>query len=120
MTIYTKRVTAIVREDYIEQANELALVLGMHPDDVYTFRNPCYTDGTHLYSVASWVCSERWLEGLNSPLQAPSHAPDADLDLAQQALDARDNGVYLVVQDNTLEKPQLPLWLYMMETKDDL
>jgi len=85
-TSYTHRVTIVCPADLIPDANQLALVLGESPSDDHTFGAPHYEDaGGNLYAVSSTVATGNFQTKAGSPLQAPGHAPDADLVAAARA-----------------------------------
>lgn len=52
MSNWTHTLTVIVPESLMVQANQLALAIGTSPDDVNTFRQADWTDGTSNYAVA--------------------------------------------------------------------
>lgn len=86
MTEYTARVTIIVPAAHIPAANALALVLGESASDDQTFREASWQDATeNLYSVASAVVTNNFINRAGNDLEAPAYAPDADLTLAGQA-----------------------------------
>jgi hypothetical protein len=83
---FTLRVTIVVPEAMIAQANALALVLGRGPADVNTFKQANFQDTPgNRYAVASTVAREIFVTAAGSPLVAPDFAPDVDLALAGQA-----------------------------------
>ena len=54
MSEYVMRVTIAVPEGIVEEANDLAMVLGQGPNDAYTFRDPTWEDVEgNIYSLAS-------------------------------------------------------------------
>ena len=90
MTQYTHRITLIVPEQYVDIANHLALIMGESTADIGTFVTADWLDADgNLYSVCSAASKPIVLsaltKGLPNPL--PSHAADADVTKAQQALD---------------------------------
>ena len=52
MSKWTHALTVIVPESLMVQANQLALAIGMSEDDVNTFRQADWTDGTGNFAVA--------------------------------------------------------------------
>lgn len=89
MTQYTHRLTLAVPEQLIPQANQLALIMGESAADVNTFTQASYedTDG-NKYAVCSFVSKPVVLGALSAglPETLPTHAEEADRDLALQAL----------------------------------
>lgn len=91
MSEYTHRMTLIVPESLIPQANQLALIAGESPDDVNTFTHANWQDEDgNLYAVCSTAIKPvvLGLFGINlSDITLPNHAINADVSAAQQALD---------------------------------
>ena len=90
MTQYTHRITMIVPEQHMEIANHLALIMGESTADINTFTSAGWQDADgNLYSVCSAaskpVVLSALTKGLPNPL--PSHAANADVTKAHQALD---------------------------------
>lgn len=86
MTEYVYRVTIAVPEADVADANELALVLGNFPADGSTFRNKCYRcAGGNTYYLTSTLARQSFVDGAQTTLAAPDHAPDADLMAAGDA-----------------------------------
>ena len=90
MTQYTHRITLIVPDQHMENANHLALIMGESTADIGTFVTADWQDADgNLYSVCSAaskpVVLSALTKGIPSPL--PSHATAADVTKAQQALD---------------------------------
>ena len=86
MTQYTHSVTIAVPAPLISDANQLALCLGESASDDQTFTAANWQDaGGNLYAVCSTVAKPVFVELASQPLQAPEHAPDADLDAASRA-----------------------------------
>ena len=82
-TQYSHRVTIAVPEAHTADANQLALCLGESASDDQTFTAANYQDADgNLYAVCSTVAKPVFVELASQPLQAPEHAPDADLDAA--------------------------------------
>ena len=89
MTQYKHRITLIVPEQYIDIANHLALVMGESDADIGTFVTAEWQDAEgNLYSVCSAACKPVVLDALTKglPNPLPSHAANADVTKAQQAL----------------------------------
>lgn len=83
---YTSRVTVAVPTDKLPLGNALALVLGESLADANTFQHAAYQDAeNNEYALISAVVKPVFLNNAGLPLNAPSFAPDADLDLATQA-----------------------------------
>ncbi|MFK4001700.1 hypothetical protein ACI2I3_10170 [Psychrobacter namhaensis] len=89
MSQYTHRMTLVVPELLIAQANQLALIAGESVDDVNTFTQTSYQDKEgNLYAVCSTVIKPIVLSLLDTPLSdSPLQAEGADLVSAQQAMD---------------------------------
>jgi hypothetical protein len=91
MTQYTNRLTLAVPESLMDAANNLSLIMGRSADDINTFTTATWEDITgNLYAVASAVSKPIVVQALSTglPDPLPAHAEDADIALAQQALDA--------------------------------
>lgn len=91
MSQYTHRMTLVVPESLMSQANQLALIVGESSDDDKTFSNANWQDKDgNLYAVCSTVIKPvvLGLFGINlSNISLPAHAINADVTAAQQALD---------------------------------
>lgn len=91
MSEYNHRMTLVVPESLMTQANQLALIAGESSSDVNTFTSANYTDkNNNLYSVCSTVIKPIVLGMLGVSLAdkpLPDHAFFADVELAQYALD---------------------------------
>lgn len=87
MTEYTHRVTFRVPADLRSDANALSLVLGESAADGTYITEPAWQDATtgEPVSVHSTVCTASWTGRATQPLEAPDHAPDADLEAAGRA-----------------------------------
>jgi hypothetical protein len=95
------RVTIVVPEAMIPDANELALVLGEAPGDVNTFGGVWARDaGGARYAIACTHGGPGFPTDARSELTAPDHAPDADLEAATRAQTA------LVI--GTPDNPEMP------------
>jgi len=85
-TDYQLRITLACPDAHIAEANQLALCLGESAADDRTFTAANYQDAAgNLYAVCSTVAKPVFVELAAQPLQAPAHAPDADLDAASRA-----------------------------------
>lgn len=90
MTQYKHRITLVVPENYIESANQLALIMGESSADVETFTIADWRDHEgNAYAVCSTVCKPVVINALHGglPNPLPNHASDADVSKAQRALD---------------------------------
>tara|TARA_R110000751_G_scaffold148812_4_gene253625 strand:+ start:102 stop:497 length:396 start_codon:yes stop_codon:yes gene_type:complete len=109
MSQYTHRMTLVVPEQLMPQANQLALIAGESLADVNTFAQANWedTDG-NLYAVCSAVIKPIVLSLLDTSLSdSPLQAEGADLVLAQQAMDkvvmyeqgvtATPNSIYIAI-----------------------
>lgn len=89
-TRYNHRVTMICPEHLMQAANQLALIAGESSADDKTFTSTSHEDTYgNKYAICSAVVTEGFLQiqsGL--PAELPPHAENADILLAQQALDA--------------------------------
>src|SRR5690554_5671692 len=99
-TQYQLRTTICTPSAHMPDANQLALVLGesIHDDKTFTAANYQDEHG-NLYSVCSTVAKPIFAEMAGQPLQAPDHAPDADLEAATRAQ------ALLVIEDRTSDSP---------------
>lgn len=90
MSEYTHRMTLVVPEPLMPQANQLALIAGESVDDVNTFTTASYQDSEgNLYAVCSTVIKPIVLSLLGQAVaDSPLQAEGADVSLAQQAMDA--------------------------------
>jgi len=85
-TAYTRRVTTVCPEGMIADANQLALVIGESAADDKTFGTPRYEDASgNLYAISSSVVTGSFEGNATTTLEAPSHAPEADLTAAERA-----------------------------------
>ena len=62
MSNWTHMLTVIVPESLMVLANQLALAIGTSEDDVNTFRQADWTDGTSNYAVAHTQAVEQIME----------------------------------------------------------
>ena len=76
MRNWTHTLTVIVPESLIAQANQLALAIGTSEDDVNTFRQADWTDGTANYAVAHTLAVEQIMDYFGAI------TPDAGSELA--------------------------------------
>lgn len=88
-TRYKHRVTIICPEHLMQAANQLALIASETSADDKTFTSANYVDANgNKYAICSTVVTDGFLQiqsGL--PAELPPHAKNADVILAQQALD---------------------------------
>lgn len=85
-TEYQRRVTIAVPELDITDANQLALCTGPSQADDKTFKTASYQDASgNLYALASTVVTLNYKTLATSPLEAPEHSPDADVEAASRA-----------------------------------
>ena len=62
MSKWSRTLTVIVPEGLMAQANQLALAIGTSEDDVNTFRQADWTDGTGNFAVAHTQAVEQILD----------------------------------------------------------
>ncbi len=123
-TEYTHNATIAVPEPRINDANHLALLLGESSDDLNTFTNVTYTNGTTDYAVANAAVKSVFIEPTQTgELPAtPSHAEGIlDLEAAQRAFDSlgQPGGVLMAVDVDPHE--QFAAWgLTRIETEDPI
>ena len=88
-TRYKHRVTIICPESLMQAANQLTLIAGETSADDKTFTSASYVDANgNKYAICSTVVTDGFLQiqsGL--PAELPPHAKNADVMLAQKALD---------------------------------
>jgi len=85
-TAYKYRATIVCPEALIPDANQLALVIGESAADDQTFGTPrCEDASGNLYAVSSAVVAGDFESNATTSLEAPAHAPDADLTAAERA-----------------------------------
>ena len=86
------RITIACPELLIPDANQLAMVLGLTVSDINTYGTPTYKDeDLSLYSAASFLASQVWIDKAKSPLVRPRWDEDNIIDMtaakrAQQVL----------------------------------
>lgn len=86
MSKYNLRVTIACPEDLLDKANQLALILGESPADDKTFINLYWKDESNTYySVSSTLAQSTFSNTATSELSIPSHAPNANLEMAIEA-----------------------------------
>lgn len=80
------RITAACPEALNRDANQLAMALGLGPDDAGTYGQPTWSDkaGT-LYAVASWVIPDAWAKAAQMPVARPKWDADEVIDLKAAA-----------------------------------
>jgi len=80
------RVTIVTGQNIIAEANQLALCLGEAPGDVDTFGHVWARDaGGTLYTIACVHATSAFPDDAQTPVVAPDHSPDADVDAARAA-----------------------------------
>lgn len=80
------RVTISCPEAMIGDANQLALCLGLGPDDVQTYGEPVWRDAAgDLYAVASTIVGDGFAAAAGSPLVEPPWGADMDAAARAQA-----------------------------------
>ena len=84
------RLTIACPEALIQDANQLALAIGLSPADVATYRVPSWQDSEgNLYAACSLIPSPEWVQTSLQPLQQPSWAAEGeepvDLEAASRA-----------------------------------
>lgn len=91
MSDYKHHMSLAVPQALMPQANQLALIVGESSDDDKTFSNANYQDANgNLYAVCSTVIKPVVLGLFGiilSNITLPAHASNADVVVAQQALD---------------------------------
>jgi len=91
MTEYIHRITVAVPEQYINIANQLALIAGESSADINTFSQASWQDKDgNKYAVCSAVAKPVVLTIYNSKLselELPEFKQEANIEQAQQALD---------------------------------
>ena len=91
MSDYKHRLTLAVPEQYMNEANQLALITGLSEADVNTFTSANWKDAEgNLYAVCSAAIKPVVLGmyGIKlSTIELPSHALEANVEAAQLALD---------------------------------
>jgi hypothetical protein len=116
MTQYTNRLTLAVPELLMGAANNLSLIMGRSTADLNTFTQASWQDASgNLYAVCSAVSKPIVVQALSTglPDPLPDHAEDANLTLAQQALDIIEvygegvtvstSKIVLAIDDNPLD-----------------
>lgn len=91
MSDYKHRLTLVVPEQYMNEANQLALITGLSEADVNTFTSANWKDTEgNLYAVCSAAIKPVVLGmyGVKlSTIELPLHALEANVEAAQLALD---------------------------------
>lgn len=78
------RITFACPAAHITDANQLARVIGLSPDDDQTYGEPRFQDGGgNLYAVASGLVEPSFISTATSPLAEPEWG--ADMEAAQRA-----------------------------------
>lgn len=107
------RITIAVPDLLISDANQLAMVLGLTLNDVNTYGAAIYQDeDLSLYSAASFLASQAWINKAKSPLVRPLWDKDNLIDItaakrAQQvfiisttAIQAQSDKITACIGDN--------------------
>ena len=91
MSEYNQRMTLAVPKQYMNEANNLALISGESVADINTFTSANWTDSDgNLYAVCSASIKPVVLSLYGSKLstlELPEHALEANVEAAQAALD---------------------------------
>lgn len=75
------RITAACPEAMTSNANHLAMCLGQSAADGLTFAKVAWQDASgNLYACASFVASDEWVQGAQSPLVRPEWDVDEIID----------------------------------------
>jgi hypothetical protein len=103
-TKYTQRATIAVPKNLINQANQLACIMGESSADINTFTNADYQDAAgNLYAVSSAVVTDSFIAKQSAGITSiPAFAVGADVELAREAFDSigKASGINLVIGDN--------------------
>lgn len=75
-------------EGLLYEGNQLALILGTHPNDVNTFTSLTHGDANgNRYAVSCATVTTAFLDrSFRGEINAPNHAPNADVPAAQSLL----------------------------------
>lgn len=112
-TKYVYRMTARCPEALIDDANQLAGVIGECMEDVNTYGAARYEDEEgRLFSVVSFQATEGLFEKVGGPLQRPEYDTESELDLTAAG---RAQARLVLVYPPTEEEPDAPEF-----TDDDL
>ena len=94
------RITIACPELLISDANQLAMVLGLTVSDVNTYGTPTYQDeDSALYSAASFLASNVWIDKAKSPLVRPRWDEDNVIDMVA----AKRAQQVLIISETTLQ-----------------
>ena len=94
------RITIVCPEALITDANQLAMVLGLTVSDVNTYSTPTYQDGdSALYSAASFLASQVWIDKAKSLLVRPRWDEDSIIDMVA----AKRAQQVLIISETTLQ-----------------
>ena len=123
---YTSRITIAVPMNLIDQANQLALLIGESPADVNTFTQVRYTKDGIDYALSSTACVPRVVGYLTEGLP---HDPDsgdilnpndADLLQAGEAFVAIQQGLILVSTNVDPSAAITELGLEVIQDNDEI
>jgi hypothetical protein len=70
-----------VSADLMDDANQLALVVGESMADALTWTNPAFQRDGVLYCVRNLWIPDGWIEGITGPLQRPAWDTDEQIDM---------------------------------------
>lgn len=77
------RLTVACPEALRDDANSLAMVLALGPDDANTYGALRWQDAQgNLYAAASFIARPEWVAGATSPLQRPEWDTDNTINMA--------------------------------------
>jgi hypothetical protein len=98
-------VTIAVPAAHVADANDLAMALGFSTADQMTYGDPSWQDAAgNLYSAASLVGSDRFVQAATSTLQRP--AWDAEQYISMAAANRAQDLVVLRLADGGTDAPQ--------------
>jgi hypothetical protein len=98
-------ITIAVPAAHVADANDLAMALGFSTADELTYGDPSWQDAAgNLYSAASLVGSDRFVQAATSTLQRP--AWDAEQYISMAAANRAQDLVVLWAVDGSTDAPQ--------------
>lgn len=101
MSNWTHTLTIIVPESLMVQANQLALAIGTSEDDVNTFRQADWTDGSRNYAVAHTVAVEQIMDYFDAiSSESGSELETAMSNTAFPSINIDENGVASLVNSD--------------------
>ena len=84
MTEYTKRITIVVPESMIEEANHFMAAIGEHEDDLLTFNfAPKYKKNDVTYCAVTMVAKPDTVAMINKSLNRPAFSGANKIDLTK-------------------------------------